>query len=224
MAKCGQAVFAFGELTAPRPECHSYPRMTIKSLCVYCGSNSGSRPAYADAARDLGSLLARRGIRLVYGGGRVALMGNHRRCRCLPAAAAKSSALYLNLLLPKRLRTLGLKRPARVVPTMHQRKALMAELADAFVALPGGFGTLEEFAEILTWAQLGLHLKPHGLLNIANFYDPLLAFFDHAVAENFIRQSHRDLVIADPDPARQQDSLATVPPPNLDKWIDKGQT
>jgi hypothetical protein len=195
--------------------------MAIKSLCVYCGSNSGSRPAYGDAARSLGNLLARRGIRLVYGGGRVGLMGII--ADAVLAGGGEVIGVIPESLFAKEVAHLGL-RDLRVVPSMHERKAIMADLADAFVALPGGFGTLEEFAEILTWAQLGLHRKPHGLLNIANFYDPLLAFFDHAVAENFIRQAHRDLVIADTDPARLLDSLATVHPPNLDKWIDKAQT
>lgn len=195
--------------------------MAIHSLCVYCGSNSGSRPAYAAAARDLGGLLARRGIRLVYGGGRVGLMGTI--ADALLAGGGEVVGIIPKSLANKEVAHLGLQ-DLRVVPSMHERKALMAELADAFIALPGGFGTLEEFAEILTWAQLGLHRKPHGLLNIEHFYDPLLTFFDHAVAENFIRQAHRDLVIADADPGRLLDSLAAVRPPNLDKWIDKAQT
>ncbi len=107
---------------------------------------------------------------------------------------------------------------------MHERKALMVELSDAFIALPGGFGTLEEFCEVLTWAQLGLHRKPHGLLNVEGFYDSLLAFFDHAVAENFIRDLHRQLVITETDPERLLDLLAQAQPPDLDKWIDRKQT
>jgi len=194
--------------------------MAIQSLCVYCGSNSGSRPVYTQAALHLGNILVRRGIRLVYGGGRVGLMGTI--ADAVLANGGEVIGVIPESLVAKEVAHLGLK-DLRVVPSMHERKALMAELADAFVALPGGFGTLDEFAEILTWAQLGLHLKPHGLLNVANFYDPLLAFFDHAVAENFIRQAHRDLVIADEDPARLLDSLATARPPNLDKWIDKSQ-
>ena len=107
---------------------------------------------------------------------------------------------------------------------MHERKALMAELADAFVALPGGFGTLEEICEVLTWAQLGLHHKPYGLLNVEGFYDSLLSFFDHAVQENFVRAVHRKLVITENDPARLLDLLAQSQSPNLDKWIDRDQT
>jgi uncharacterized protein (TIGR00730 family) len=117
---------------------------------------------------------------------------------------------------------LGIK-DLRVVDSMHERKALMAELADAFVAMPGGFGTLEEFCEVVTWAQLGLHQKPHGLLNVAAFYDPLLAFFDHAVERNFIRPAHRKMVISETDPERLLDALAQVQPVNEHKWIDRGE-
>ena len=195
--------------------------MTIKSLCVYCGSNSGSRPAYAWAARDLGALLAQRNIRLIFGGGRVGLMGTVADAAL--AAGGEVIGVIPESLVAKEVAHQGLK-DLRIVASMHERKALMADLADAFVALPGGFGTLEEFAEILTWAQLGLHQKPHGLLNIEGFYDPLLAFFDHAVAENFIRQAHRDLVISETQPARLLDSLASARPPILDKWIDLKQT
>lgn len=195
--------------------------MAIKSVCVYCGSNSGSRPAYTQSARELGQILAQRRIRLVYGGGRVGLMGTI--ADAVLAAGGEVIGVIPESLVAREVAHRGLK-DLRIVPSMHQRKALMAELSDAFIALPGGFGTLEEFAEILTWAQLGLHRKPHGIINIDGFYDSLLAFFDHAVAEKFVRQSHRDLVISDPDPARLLDLLATARPPSLDKWIDKDQT
>ncbi len=195
--------------------------MPIQSVCIYCGSNSGSRPAYTSAANEMGALLARRRIRLVYGGGRVGLMG--AIADAVLAGGGEVIGVIPQSLVSKEVAHLGLK-DLRVVPSMHERKALMADLADAFIALPGGFGTLEEFAEILTWAQLGLHRKPHGLLNIEGFYDPLLAFFNHAVTENFIRQAHRELVISETDPARLLDALATVQPPNLDKWIDRDQT
>jgi uncharacterized protein (TIGR00730 family) len=112
----------------------------------------------------------------------------------------------------------------RVVGSMHERKALMVELSDAFIAMPGGFGTMEEFCEVLTWAQLGLHRKPHGLLNVAGFYDSLLAFFDHAVRERFIRQAHRSLVVAETDAERLLDLMVALEPPNLDKWIDLTKT
>jgi hypothetical protein len=112
----------------------------------------------------------------------------------------------------------------RVVNSMHERKALMVELSDAFIAMPGGFGTLEEFCEVLTWSQLGIHRKPHGLLNVLGFYDPLLSFFDHAVQSNFIRQSHRDLVITSDNPAQLLDLLAQAKPPAINKWIDRDET
>ena len=195
--------------------------MAIKSVCVYCGSNSGSRPAYTQSARELGQILAQRRIRLVYGGGRVGLMGTI--ADAVLAAGGEVTGVIPESLVAREVAHRSLK-DLRIVPSMHQRKALMAELSDAFIALPGGFGTLEEFAEILTWAQLGLHRKPHGIINIDGFYDSLLAFFDHAVAEKFVRPSHRDLVISDPDPARLLDLLATARPPSLDKWIDKDQT
>lgn len=193
----------------------------IKRICVYCGSNSGSRPAYAQAARDLGTLLARRGLELVYGGGRVGLMGV--LADAVLAAGGHVIGVIPQSLVAREVGHAGLP-DLRVVGSMHERKALMVELADAFIALPGGFGTLEEFCEVLTWAQLGLHRKPHGLLNVEGFYDSLLSFFDHAVAENFIRPIHRELVITESDPERLLDLLAQSHPPDLDKWIDRDQT
>jgi len=193
----------------------------FKRVCVYCGSNGGSRPAYARAARDLGTLLARHGLELVYGGGRVGLMGT--LADAVLAAGGHVIGVIPESLVAREVGHLGLS-DLRVVGSMHERKALMVELADAFIALPGGFGTLEEFCEVLTWAQLGLHRKPHGLLNIEGFYDPLLSFFDHAAAEHFIRPIHRELVITETDPERLLDLLARAQPPELDKWIDRDQT
>ena len=197
-----------------------FPMTPNQRICVYCGSNSGSLPDYAQAARDLGAELARRGLTLVYGGGRVGLMG-------IIADAALSGGGEVIGVIPKALATKEVAHHGlsdlRVVGSMHERKALMVELADAFIALPGGFGTLEEFCEVLTWAQLGLHRKPHGLLNVAGFYDPLLAFFDHAVEKNFIRQIHRELIITESNPTRLLDLLAKAHPPNLNKWIDLDQ-
>ncbi len=195
--------------------------MNIKRICVYCGSNSGSRPAYAEAARELGALLAQRDLGLVYGGGRVGLMGI--LADAVLAAGGSVIGVIPEALVAREVAHLGLK-DLRVVASMHERKALMVELADAFIALPGGFGTLEEFCEVLTWAQLGLHRKPHGLLNVAGFYDPLLAFFDHAVTENFIRPAHRRLVHAETNPGRLLALLAKTRPPNLDKWIGRKDT
>ena len=190
----------------------------VKRICVYCGSNSGARPAYAEAARAFGTVLARREFGLVYGGGRVGLMGIV--ADAVLAAGGDVIGVIPEALATKEVAHLGLK-DLRVVKSMHERKALMVELADAFVALPGGFGTLDEFCEVLTWAQLGLHRKPHGLLNLEGFYDSLLALFDHAVAEQFIRPIHREMVIAEKDPERLLDLLAKAHPPKLHKWIDR---
>ena len=162
----------------------------IKRICVYCGSNSGSRPSYTKAARDMGLALTQRGLELVYGGGRVGLMG--ALADSVLAAGGHVIGIIPQSLAAREVGHHGLK-DLRVVNSMHERKALMAELADAFIALPGGFGTLEEISEVLTWAQLGLHRKPYGFLNVEGFYDSLLSFFDHAVAENFIRAVHRGI-------------------------------
>jgi len=195
--------------------------MNIKRVCVYCGSNSGSLPAFAGAARKLGAALARRGLGLVYGGGCVGLMG-----MVADAAVAQGGeviGVIPEVLAKKEIAHFSLK-DLRVVGSIHERKALMAELADAFIALPGGFGTMEEFCEALTWAQLGLHHKPLGLLNVAGFYDPLLAFFDHAVERNFIRPAHRQLVLAETAPDLLLDLLARPQPPAPHKWMDRDQT
>ena len=195
--------------------------MKINRVCVYCGSNSGSRPEYAAAARDLGATLARRGLGLVYGGGRVGLMG-------IVADAVLAEGGNVIGIIPKAMATKEVAHAGlteiRVVGSMHERKAMMVELADAFIAMPGGFGTLEEFCEVLTWAQLGLHRKPHGLLNVEGFYNPLLAFFDHAVEQGFVRPVHRELVLAEADSGRLLDSLAKAHLPSLNKWIDLDQT
>jgi uncharacterized protein (TIGR00730 family) len=192
--------------------------MSFQRICVYCGSNHGARPAYAAAARELGTLLAQRGIGLVYGGGRVGLMGTLADAAL--AAGGSVIGVIPQVLVAKEVAHLQLTE-LRVVDSMRERKAMMAELADAFISLPGGFGTLEEFSEILTGMQLGLHQKPHALLNVEGFYDPLLAFFDHAAAESFIRPAHRELVIAEPEPARLLDLLARARPPLVEKWISQ---
>lgn len=193
----------------------------IKRVCVYCGSNSGLLPAYADAARELGAELARHGLGLVYGGGRVGLMGivadavvagGGEVIGVIPKGLAKKEVAHFDL------------KDLRIVNSMHERKALMVELSDAFIAMPGGFGTLEEFCEVLTWAQLGIHRKPHGLLNVAGFYDSLLTFFDHAVDRQFIRPAHRELIITESNSVRLLDLIAQAHMPNLNKWIDLDQT
>lgn len=179
--------------------------MPLKRVCVYCGSRHGSRPAYDHAARELGTLLADRGIELVYGGGRVGLMGTI--ANAVLAAGGNVIGVIPETLVSKEIAHLELK-DLRIVRSMHERKALMAELSDAFIAMPGGFGTLEEISEILTWSQLGLHRKPHGLLNVEGFYDGLLAFLDHAVAEDFIRQKLRASVLVEKEPEALLEFLA----------------
>jgi hypothetical protein len=170
----------------------------MRSVCVFCGSNPGRRPEYLASAAGLGRDLASRGIRVVYGGAQVGTMG-------ALADAVLDAGGEITGVIPEHLVSAEVAHPRladlRVVGSMHERKALMAELSDAFIALPGGLGTLEEFAEIVTWAQLGLHSKPTGLLNLLGYYDDLLRFLDHASAERFLRPDHREMIIARPDAA-----------------------
>ncbi|HEX4985220.1 MAG TPA: TIGR00730 family Rossman fold protein [Burkholderiales bacterium] len=168
----------------------------MKRVCVFCGSGAGVRGEYAAAARGLAAAMARRGLGLVYGGGNVGLMGV--LADAMLEAGGEVIGVIPRSLVAREVAHEGLAQ-LRVVDTMHQRKALMSELADAFVALPGGFGTLEEFFEILTWQQLGIQAKPGGLLNVSRYYDALLAMLDHAVREGFVRPAHRALVIAGTD-------------------------
>ena len=193
----------------------------MKRVCVFCGSSPGASPRYVEAARAMGRTLAERGIELVYGGGGVGLMG------AVADAALEAGgvvvgviprALELRELAHARLTTL------HVVGSMHERKAKMAELSHGFVALPGGMGTLEEFAEVLTWAQLGLHARPCGLLDVGGYYQPLIAFFDRAVAEGFVRPEHRRLMVVGEEPGALLDRFAAWQPPAVERWIDTGST
>ena len=190
-------------------------------ICVFCGSSAGGRPEYAAAARAMGVALARRGIGLVYGAGNIGLMG------ILADAALEAGGEVIGVipeaLVAREVAHAGLTE-MRVVQSMHERKALMADLSEAFIAMPGGFGTFEEFCEVLTWSQLSIHTKPCGLLNVAGYYDPLLALFDHAVLEKFLRPEHRALVLEETDPDRLLDALAAFQPPPIDKWIDRDET
>ncbi|SFH58480.1 LOG family protein [Planctomicrobium piriforme] len=163
----------------------------LKSLCVFCGSQSGSDPAYAAAAEELGSLLARRGIRLIYGGGNIGLMGV--AADAVLAHGGDVTGVIPESLLRRELAHTGVQ-DMRVVVSMHTRKALMAELSQGFVALPGGLGTFEELCEILTWGQLHFHTKPVALLNVRGYYDPLIQMLDRAVSEQFMRQENRELL------------------------------
>jgi hypothetical protein len=193
----------------------------VRSVCVFSGSSPGARPEYAAAARALGNELAARNLRVVYGGAGVGLM-------TLVADAALAAGAEVIGVIPQQLvdwevAHRGLS-DLRVTGSMHERKALMAELSDGFIALPGGYGTLEEFAEIVTWSQLGLQSKPCGLLDVAGFYGPLLTFLDRAVAEGFIRPEHRELVLTDTDPARLLDTMNNwAPLPSTGKWTDRSR-
>ena len=190
----------------------------MRRICVFCGSSPGASPAYAEAARQLGRLLAQRGLGLVYGGGNVGLMG-------ILADAVLAEGGEVTGVIPHSLVAREVGHQAltdlRIVDTMHERKALMADLADGFVALPGGIGTLDEWFEIWTWAQLGLHAKPCGLLNVQGYYSPLLAFLDRMVEERFLRDTHRAFVLVDTDPASLLDRMAAHAPPAVEKWIDR---
>ncbi len=192
------------------------------SLCVFCGSSTGSRPAYADAASRVGTALARHGLGLVYGGGRVGLMG-------LVADAVLAEGGHVLGVIPGPLATREIAHAGVtelvVVPGMHERKALMAQRASGFLVLPGGVGTFEEFFEILTWSVLGLHRKPIGILNVDGYYDPLLALLDHAVSEGFFRAEHRNLLVVSNDPELLASSLLRhVVPPATRRWIDEDET
>jgi uncharacterized protein (TIGR00730 family) len=193
----------------------------MKRICVFCGSSKGSRPIYLEAAQNLGHTFARRKIDLVYGGGCVGLMG------AMADAAMEQGGHVIGVipesLVAKEVAHNGLP-DLRIVKSMHERKALMAELSDAFIALPGGFGTYEEFCEVLTWGQLGLHKKPCGLLDVDGFYDPLLALFDRAVKEGFVRPVHRELVMIESDLEKLLSRFETFQPPAIAKWIDRSET
>jgi uncharacterized protein (TIGR00730 family) len=183
----------------------------MRKVCVFTGSRQGASAAYAAAAQRLGRELVERGLALVYGGGKVGLMtviadtvldlGGH------------ATGVIPSALVSKEVAHRGLSK-LHVVNSMHERKALMAELADGFVAMPGGIGTMEEFFEVLSWAQLGLHEKPCGLLNVSGYYDPLIEFLDHAVAEDFVKPKHRALMIVEPEPGRLLDRFEKV-------WLER---
>jgi len=190
----------------------------LKRVCVFCGSSLGTQPAYAQAADDLGRLLAERGLDLVYGGGNLGLMGRIADA-CL-RQGGRVIGVMPRALVEKEVAHTGLTE-FRVVESMHERKALMADLADAFVALPGGYGTWDELCEVLTWSQLGLQRKACAVLNVSGYYDPLLAMADRAVQEGFLRSVHRELLLAETDPAPLLDRLADYTAPVVDKWIGR---
>ncbi len=189
----------------------------MRRICVFCGSNAGARSEFAEAARALATALVERKLGIVYGGGNVGMMG------VLADAALERGGEVIGVipqsLLDKEVGHRGVTE-LLVVETMHERKALMNDLSDAFIALPGGFGTLDEFFEVLTWSQLGFHGKPCALLNVAGYYDRMLAMLDHAVAERFLRPAHRELVIADTVPSRLLQRLSAFSPAPKGKWDD----
>jgi uncharacterized protein (TIGR00730 family) len=188
----------------------------IRSVCVFCGSNSGTDPRFALAANEFGALLAKEGITLVFGGGHVGLMG-------VVADSVLANGGKAIGVIPRALwdREVGHRNltELHVVETMHERKAMMASLADAFVALPGGLGTLEEIFEVWTWAQLGIHGKPVGFLDAAGFYAPLMAYLDRGVEAGFVRPQHRAMAIVDRDSAALLRRLAAYEPPRVAKWV-----
>lgn len=188
----------------------------VSAIAVFCGSSTGIAPAYAAAARVLGTAIAGRGLELVYGGGNVGLMGAIADAAL--AADGRVTGVIPEALMAREIGHTGLT-DLRVVSSMHERKAMMAALADRFIAMPGGFGTFEEFFEVVTWTQLGLHAKPAGLLNVAGFYDPLIAFLDRATEAGFIKPPHRAMVLDDADPERLLERLLVAEPPTVVKWI-----
>ena len=193
----------------------------MRYVCVFCGSSAGTRPAYVEAARAVGTALATQGLGLVYGGSKVGLMGAVADATL--AAGGEAVGVIPEFLAAKEIAHTGLT-GLHVVRSMHERKALMADLADAFVALPGGYGTLEELLEILTWGQLGLHRKPIALLNIEGYYDPLLALFDHAVGEGFLSPTLRGLALQSTDPTELIELLRTHRPQAQDKWSEQRES
>lgn len=188
----------------------------MKRICVYCGASSGERPTYRDAAVDFGRLLADRDMGLVYGGGDVGLMG--ALADATLAADGDAHGVIPRTLVEREQAHRGLTE-LDVVDSMHERKARMAELADGFVALPGGYGTLEELLEMLTWAQLGFHRKPCGLLDVAGYYSGLAAFFDHQVEEGFVDRDHREMVIVADDGAELLDAFGSYDPPAVRRVV-----
>jgi uncharacterized protein (TIGR00730 family) len=194
----------------------------MERICVFCGASPGARPAYREAAEDLAGLLAGEGVGVVYGGGGVGLMG--ALADAVLAAGGQITGVIPRSLLEREIAHRDVT-DMRVVESMHERKALMAELADAFVALPGGIGTLEELFEVYTWAQLGLHRKPCGLVNVEGYYDGVAAFLDQAVEERFLREETRDLLMVEREPAALLDRLRDFEPEAVvPKWIDREQT
>jgi uncharacterized protein (TIGR00730 family) len=193
----------------------------LSSICVFCGSQSGRNPAYSEAARVMGGELASRGIRLVFGGGRIGVMGAIADAAL--AAGGRVMGVIPKALADKEIAHGGVQELA-LVGSMHERKQLMSDNADAFVALPGGLGTLEELFEVLTWAQLGIHAKPVGLLNVAGYFDSLLAFLDESVAQGFIGAAERGRLVLAESPGALIERLTAFEAPDVSPWLGPKET
>ena len=194
---------------------------TMKNICVYCGSNPGRQEVYAEGARALAQALVARDLGLVYGGASVGIMG-------LIADSVLQLGGRVVGVIPEALKLKEIEHTGltelHVTKSMHERKTLMAELSDGFIALPGGIGTLEEIFEVWTWAQLGFHAKPCGLLNVAGYYDALTTFLDHTVAEQFVKPAHRATLMVEAAPDTLLDRFASYSPPSVHKWVEKAGT
>ena len=187
----------------------------MRRLCVYCGSSPGSRPIYAEAARSLADVLVRHDLELVYGGADKGIMGVI--ADAVLEAGGKVHGVIPQMLMEKEIAHRGLTE-LHVVGSMHARKTMMAALSDGFIALPGGYGTLEEIIEIVTWGQLHFHDKPCGLLNVDGYFDHLLAYFDHAAREGFLRRENRDMILVDSEPAGLVGQFECYTAPHVEKW------
>ena len=194
--------------------------MNIKNICIYCGSSSGRNSDYSDYARRLAAELVKRRIGLVYGGSKIGIMGT--MANAVLEFGGRVTGVIPEPLVNKEVAHLGLTE-LRITKSMHERKSLMAELADGFIALPGGIGTLEEIFEMWTWAQLGFHQKPCGLLNVSGYYDKLSEFLDYVVAEEFVRLPHREMLIIESEPSEIIERFINYVPPVVTKWISKDE-
>jgi len=197
------------------------PEDHVKRLCVFAGSSPGARPAYRECAKALGAALVRNDLTLVYGGAKVGLMG--LLADTVLDCGGSVIGVIPKSLVSKEVAHDGLSE-LKVVSSMHERKQLMADLADGFIALPGGMGTVEELTEILTWAQLGLHARPCGLLNVAGYFSRLIDFLDHAVTERFLKVEHRAMLLVEEDPEVLLERFVSYRAPRLAKWLDRDGT
>ena len=193
----------------------------MKRICVFCGSNRGGRAGYVTATREIAAVLVREKLSLVYGGGKVGLMGE--LANEVLSLGGEVIGVIPRSLVEREVGHEGLTE-LRIVETMHERKALMADLADGFLALPGGLGTLEEVFEVWTWAQLGMHSKPVAFLDVGGYYEVLGEFLDQATREGFVRRAHRAIAIIERDPAELLKKMRAYTPPSVEKWLDRDET